>query len=141
MEGKAMNSAINEIHQAFNSAGLKHDVQQFGSKSVLFTGMTGNADSYRIIFVKDGDIGNDVALRIMKIGNCAPYQYDRVREVINELQLKYRFLRFTIDNDGDINGEYDFPTAYEDIGKGAVEMCLRLTMILDDCVPRIKQVI
>ena len=56
------------------------------------------------------------------------------------MQMKYRFLRFSIDDDGDIAGEYDFPTTYEDIGKGAVEMCLRLTMILDDCISRIKQI-
>jgi hypothetical protein len=53
--------------------------------------------------------------------------------------MKYRFIRFSIDKDGGINAEYDFPTTYEDIGKGAVEMCLRMTMTLDDCISRLKQ--
>ena len=134
-----MNSAINEIHRAFNDAGLKHDVQQLGNKSILITGMTGNTDTYRFFFIKDSDGGNDVALRIFKISSCSRDQYDKVREVLNELQLKYRFLRFTIDDDGDINGEYDFPTSYDDIGKGAVEMCLRLTMILDNSIAALKR--
>lgn len=134
-----MNSAINKIHIEFNNAGLKHDVQQLGSQSVLISGITGHSDTYKFIFVKDGDAGNDVALRIMGISRCSRHQYDLVYEVLNELQLKYRFLRFTIDNDGDINGEYDFPTTYEDIGKGAVEMCLRLTIMLDDCIAKLKQ--
>lgn len=133
-----MNSAINEIRKAFTDAGLKYDIQTLGDKTILLTGMTGNADTYKFLLIKDGDGGNDVALRILKISSCSRSQYDRVREVLNELQLKYRFLRFTIDNDGDINGEYDFPTTYEDIGKGAVEMCLRLTIILDECISRLK---
>ena len=134
-----MNTAINEIQKAFLDAGLKHDVQKVGDKTVLITGMTGKAGTYRFLLIKEGDSGCDVALRVLKIGRCASYQYDQVHEVLNELQLKYRFLRFTVDKDGDIHGEYDFPTCYEQIGKGAVEMCLRLTMILDQCVPKIKQ--
>ena len=133
-----MNSAINEIHKAFEKAGLKHDVQEIAGKAILFTGMTGNSSTYRFFFVKEGDIGNDVALRIHNISHCSKSQVDRAREVLNKLQLQYRFLRFTIDDDGDINGEYDFPTTYEDIGKGAVEMCLRLVLLLDQCASKLK---
>ena len=134
-----MNSAINEIHKAFAEAGLKHDVQQVGSNSIVITGMTGKADTYRFFFVKDGDVGNDVALRIAKISHCPRYQLERAREVLNEIQNQYRFLRFIIDDDGDINCQYDFPTSYEEIGKGAVEMSLRLTMILDECISKLKR--
>lgn len=134
-----MHSAISEIHKAFIDAGLKHDVQQVEGQSILITGMSGNADNYKFFYIKNNDGGNDVALRIFKISSCPKDQLDRVREALNELQLKYRFLRFTIDDDGDINGEYDFPTCYEDIGKGAVEMCLRLTMILDDSISTLKR--
>ncbi|MBR5617439.1 MAG: hypothetical protein IKW50_04580 [Oscillospiraceae bacterium] len=136
-----MNSAINEVHKAFDKAGLKHDVQQLGTKSVLITGMTGKADSYKFFLIKDDDSGSDIALRIIKIINCPSYLHDQAREVLNSLQIKYRFLRFTIDKDGDINGEYDFPTTYDDIGSGAVEMCLRLTLILDDCLPELKRLV
>lgn len=134
-----MNSAINEIHKAFNDAGLKHDVQEIGGKTILITGLSGKADNYRFFLIKDDDNGQDVELRILKISNCPRYRIDQALEVLNELQMKYRYLRFTIDDDGYIAGEYDFPTTYENIGKGAVEMCLRLTMILDDCISRIKQ--
>lgn len=134
-----MNSAINEIHKAFNDAGLKHDVQEIGGKTILITGLSGKADTYRFLLIKDDDNGQDVALRILRISNCPRYRTDQALEVLNELQMKYRYLRFTIDGDGDIAGEYDFPSTYENIGKGAVEMCLRLTMILDDCISRIKQ--
>lgn len=137
--GSGMNSAINEIHKAFNDAGLKHDVQEIGGKTILITGLSGKADTYRFFLIKDDDNGQDVALRILKISNCPRYRIDQALEVLNELQMKYRYLRFTIDGDGDIAGEYDFPSTYENIGKGAVEMCLRLTMILDDCISRIKQ--
>lgn len=134
-----MSSAINEIHKAFTAAGLKHDVQQIDNKSILLTGITGKADTYKFLLIKEGETGNDVALRILAISHCSRYQYDQVREVLNELQLRYRYLRFTIDKDGDIHGEYDFPIAYEDIGNGAVELCLRLTIILDDCISKLKQ--
>lgn len=134
-----MNPAIREIHRAFHEVGIKHEVQEIGDQSILVTGFTGNADNYKFIFVKDGIVGNDVALRILGISHCSDDNYDRAYEVLNELQLKYRFLRFTIDTDGDINGEYDFPTAYEEIGKGIVEMCLRLTLILDDCLTELKK--
>lgn len=134
-----MNEAINKIHKAFEKAGLKHDVQEIDDKAVLMTGMTGKGDNYRFFFIKDGDAGNDVALRIPQVGHCSEYQIEQAREELNKLQLQFRFLRFTIDKDGDINGEYDFPLTYEDIGNGAVEMALRLTMILDECSPRLKR--
>ena len=61
--------------------------------------------------------------------------------VLNKLQDQYRFLRFTLDRDGDINVEYDATCCDRDAGMLAMEMIIRITKILDEAYPELKRAV
>lgn len=128
-----MYKSIEEIQIAFNEAGLKHSVEEIGTNWLLRAGVSGNAAQYDFLFIKDDDRGNDVAVRIGHVVKYPKERFAKAYETLNSLQVKYRFIRFTLDDEGNVNVEYDFPTAYTAIGPGAVEILVRLVKILDEC--------
>jgi hypothetical protein len=128
-----MYKAIAEIHETFNRRGIKHSVDQKGDIRVIHAGMSGKASNYEFLFIKTDDSGNDVAIRVFKLARFAPHTRGKALEVINEVQQRYRYARFNLDDDCDVNVEYDFPASYPAIGEGAFDMLIRMTTILDDC--------
>ena len=68
-------------------------------------------------------------------------QYAKIYPVLNKLQDQYRFLRFTLDRDGDINVEYDATCCDRDAGMLAMEMIIRITKILDEAYPELKRAV
>ena len=134
-----MYKAIAEVHKAFDKAGIKHKVDQIGDHWMINTGMTGKFSTYQFLFIKTDDTGNDIAMRIFKLVNFPKHKAAAALTVLNSLQQEYRYLRFVLDDDGDVNVEYDFPAAYSPIGDGALEMVLRTTNILDECYPKLMR--
>ena len=130
-----MYQAIASIQEAFQKANLKFSVDQVGNNWILRAGVNGSASVYHFLFIKSDETGSDIALRIFNQVKFPPHAIQRGYEVLNDLQLKYRHIRFVLDKDGNVNVEYDFPTAYQPIGDGAVEMLVRLTKVLDECYP------
>ena len=133
--------SIQEIHQAFDRAGIKHKVEENHSHWILFTGMTGDNSSYQFLFIKSDDTGNDVAVRSLPIVNVPRHRYDQAYELLNSFQQEYRFIKFTLDKDGDVIAAYDFPVAYPDIGQGAVEILMRMAKIIDNCYPKLNRIL
>lgn len=56
----------------------------------------------------------------------------RMLEAINKVNHDLRFIKLTMDDDGDVNGEYDFPLCVDeaDIGSCAFEIYTRFKVIL-----------
>ena len=80
------------------------------------------------------DNDNDVAVRIFcLISNIPREKRTRVRDVCNALNNKIRYLKFSLDTDGDIQVMYDFPVCTPDdgIGEMALEMLACTQMALD----------
>ena len=48
-------------------------------------------------------------------------------------------MRFTLDSDGDINMEYDFPVSITEIGEPAYEIAVRFTQVLDEAYPELMK--
>ncbi len=93
-----------------------------------------NGGSYRIKFIsRDND--NDVALRVYGIITVEKDQMDKLYPAINELNRKYRFMKFVLDDDGDVNMEYDYPMHDPDPSASAMEMVIRIVKMVDDAYP------
>ena len=133
-----MFKAIREIHQTFDKKGLKHKVEQKGDHWVLLSGMSGDGDTYIYLFIKTDDSGNDVAVRSLPLGKVSRSNTGRVLELLNSFQQEYRFAKFVLDKDNDVMVQYDFSVAQPNLGEAAAEIMLRLTRILDNCVPKLK---
>ena len=81
------------------------------------------------------DEDNDVSFRIYGLLTGIPEEKRvRLMETCNRLNFRIRYLKFTIDNDGDINAEFDFPMNVPDdaLGDVADEMVARSKSILDE---------
>lgn len=81
------------------------------------------------------DDDNDVAVRVYNlVSNVSKDKTARVMEACNALNCKNRFTKFYIDDDGDVNVEYDFPmkATDESVGDMAIECFIRFMKMLDD---------
>jgi len=130
-----MFKSIQDIHEAFEKAGIKHHTDTMGERNVLITTITTKVTTYKYAFLKSDDEGNDVAVRVINVANIPKNKLMDGYKLLNSLQQKYRFAKFVVDSDGDVHVHYDFPVAYRDIGKGAVELVVALTQVLDKAYP------
>ena len=93
-----------------------------------------NGSTYRIRFIsKDND--NDVSVRVFGLVRVETEEKPRILAALNELNVKYRFVKFCCDNDGDVNVEYDYPVNCISPAASAKEMVIRFTQIIDDAYP------
>ena len=65
-----------------------------------------NGGNYRIKFIST-DNDNDVAVRVFGLLRVDDTQKAKILEALNALNVKYRYVKFCCDNDGDVNIEYD----------------------------------
>lgn len=90
--------------------------------------------SYRIKFINTDD-DNDISIRVYALVSITADQVSKMLPVLNELNAKYRFVKFVCDDDLDINVEYDFPVSCITPEVSAKEMVIRFTDIIDEAYP------
>lgn len=95
-------------------------------------------NSYVIRFISRDD-SNDVAVRVYGLLNIDIAHRIKMLPVINELNEKYRYIKFVLDEDGDVNLEHDFPTNCPDPSASAVEIVVRLDSVIDAVRPELMQ--
>lgn len=134
-----MYRCIQEITKAFDGVNIRYHVDRKGDHEVLVTTITTKVASYKVLFVKTDESGNDVGIRIIGLASYPEEQWMDVYKLINRLQQKYRFAKFLLDEDGDLMVNYDFPVSCEDIGRSSVEMVLTLAKVLDEVYPELKR--
>ena len=136
-----MYKSIMDIQAEFQKNNLKHKVEQVGENWLLRAGVNGKAATYSFLFIKDDDVGNDVAVRIFDIVKFPENRRDKGYEILNRIQQQYRYIRLNMNDEGEVNAEYDFPVEYSNIGQGAIEILIRITQILDDVYPDMMRAI
>ena len=93
-----------------------------------------NGSPYRIQFISRDD-DNDVAVRIFSLIHVESSQIEKVLPAINAVNSKFRYTKFVIDNDGDINVEYDFLVRAANVEECAEEIVIRFVKIIDEAYP------
>lgn len=97
-----------------------------------------NGGNYRIQFIATSDKG-DIAVRIFSLVRFDPEKIPQLLPVLNSLNCKFRYVKFTCDNDGDVNLEYDYPSSCSHPEETVLELVLRLVKIVDDSYPDIMR--
>ena len=136
-----MYTAIQEIQETFEEKGLKHRIEQVDDSWILRAGVAGKSTRYEFLFVKEREEGNDVAVRVFDYARIPEGKRDQIWETLNEFQIKYRYTRFCMKDDGNVLVEYDFPVEFSPIGEGAAELLIRMTKIMDECYPILMKAI
>lgn len=127
-------NATNLIAETFEKRGVKFEVNNHHGMEELQTFLPIGCGSYAIMHFISHDNDNDVAVRIIGLVSDAPMEKRlRVMEACNVLNNKIRYLKFALDDDGDVNVEYDFlaHSPNEGIGEMALEIFLRTMHILN----------
>ena len=127
--------ATNLMAQTFEKHGAKFEVVNSDGVEQLLAGFSVDCGPKVMMRFISQDNDNDVAARIYGLVSNIPQEKRlRVMEACNILNCKIRFIKFYLDEDGDINVEYDFPMHSPDdgIGEMAFEIFIRMMRILDD---------
>ena len=84
-----------------------------------------------------GDEDNTVAIRIFGLIHVTEDKWPQIIRAINDVNNDYRYISFSMDEDGDVNAKYDLPVSLEDgqVGKVAAEIFVRITQIIDEVYP------
>lgn len=132
------------IKQEMDRKDMKYSIEDFDDRSILFAGFgVDNGPNVRVQFISQ-DNDNDVAIRVYGIvNNVAESKVGKMIEVVNECNCKYRYVKFTLDKDRDINIEYDLPLKGGDstVGAEACEIFWRIVKIADEAYPKFMKVI
>ena len=134
-----MYQSIQEIADALDNVEIRYSVDESDAHHVLITNITSNIATYKFLFVKTEEKGNDVGIRIIGLASYPREKWMDVFKLTNSLQQQYRFVKFRLDEDGDLSVSYDLPQSGNSVGKCAVEMLLTLTKVLDECYPELKR--
>ena len=126
--------ATDIIDAAFTEDDIKHFVVMHGkSESVHAPFPVLKGPMVDLLFISRDD-DNDVSVRILNLFNDIPEKdWPRVLCTLNKLNSDMRFVKFCLDDSGDISVEYDFPvkTGDESIGPMACEMFYRIATIIN----------
>ncbi len=127
------------IAEAFDEKGIKYggQIEEHDDASAVEAGF--RIDNGPLVMARffSSDDDNDVAVRVFGIINVKEEKRQQMLQQINAANCKMRYIKFLLDEDGDVNAEYDFPAklADEQVGEVAVEIFIRLMKILDDVYP------
>ena len=133
---------IQLIKKEFEKAGLKHQVQQLGPLDFLEAGFSGDNATVKIRVIA---VDNDSEVKVMS-DDFAKFPGAKLEvgyKLTNQLNRKYKFIKFTIDNDGDLSAQWDLPDSVpsELVGKVAMEIVLRMFKIIDDAYPEVMKAV
>ena len=122
--------------------GIRHDS--------IFTLKTGRFDvesrwdlnettiSVRAVFDDDG---HTVAIRCFRLARAKDDRFVNILKTCNELNNRFRWVKFTIDDDNDINMEIDCIVNEETAGEVVLELVQRLCGIADEAYPELMKAI
>lgn len=97
-----------------------------------------NGGRYHIEFINTSD-GNDTAIRIFDLVTVSPDKRGKLLEALNTLNCKYRYVKFTLNQENGINLEYDYPFSGSHPEESALEMVIRLNKVVDDAYPELMR--
>ena len=127
--------ATDEIYAAMKAHNLNSGIEAREESSVLHVGITNEKNSFEALSISSSE-NNDVALRIYNLIKFPQDKLDAMLECINAANLRFRFLKFTVDEqDCSVDAAYDFTIAGEELGECAYELLMRCAGIIDDCYP------
>ena len=101
--------------------------------SVSYSGDFTNSIKINVIFDKDGE--GLVALRCWSFGSIPSNAREYMLERCNKLNAEYRWVKFYIDNDGNLSVGMDAVVDIDSVGKECVQLVKRMVSIYDDAYP------
>ena len=124
------------IYDALTGANFKCNTQDNGKTSAVTVGFPtpSGGGSYTIIFANTDD-DTDTAVRVFKLFRVGMFKKAKALEACNDMNNKFRYVKFVVDKDGDLNMEYDMTVRGCDPAAASTELVIRFAKILEEAYP------
>ena len=127
--------ATKAIAEAFEAKGIKHEIQELSKTSAVKASFNAkNAPSITVRFISSDD-DSDVSVRIFSFVKVPENKTDAMLVMLNDLNKRFRYVRFRLDSDNEVMVSYDMAVATADVGNIANEILLRIVKIADEAYP------
>ena len=108
--------------------------------TAIACGINGRCNVYDVVFFFDAD-GHSMSVRVFNLVKVPVDKQLPVIEVLNSLNTEYRWVKFYINAEYDVNVQLDAIVNSETSGPVAVELLLRTMKIIDEVYPRIMKAV
>lgn len=109
--------------------------------SVVLCGFTGKQNNrYDVAVIFDAN-EHMAGLRVFKLCLAPEEKREQVLAALNRINTNYRWTKFTLHDDGDVNAEIDAIIDQSTVGRTMVELMLRMVKIIDDVYPDIMRAV
>ena len=135
-------NATRLLDEEFKTHNLKYSIRENENVQIVDVPIGIQHGPSVIIHYITSEQGNDLTILITNLIHNVPEEKRiRMLETINSLNKEYRFIKFTLDSDNDLDVNVDFPstTSDESLGQMAYEMFIRIMRIMEDAYPIIAR--
>ena len=122
----------------FDTKDLKHELTG-ENESVIMTGFGGKENVGSVGLVLFFDEERTVHFTTKDFVHVPQNRMDAIYPLLNELNKRYRWAKFTVDDEGDIFAETNGVLDLDTCGDECIEIILRLVDIVDDAYPSIMK--
>ena len=139
-----MYQPISCIEKVFSEAGIhfkKYEHKEVDHQIIETPMEVPGLPVLRVQYIAVGG-GREVGMRLFSlVCRVLKIRHQKMLEALNTLNLKYRFLRFYLDDDGNVCVAYDFPRRFDDasIGEAAFEILIRTVDIVSKAYPTLME--
>ena len=84
-------------------------------------------------FDEDGD--NYVSIHSYNIGSFSGNNQAKAIYICNEMNKRYKWVRFYMDDDSDVIADADAIVDMNSVGASLVELCMRMVTVIDEAYP------
>ena len=128
----AMRTFQSEFMRYLDKQGLKY---QQKDDHLIRLGFNADNLTVELFLLFDEDNDKYVTIRSYSIGNFPKNGRAKALLVCNEMNLKYKWAKFSLDKDNDIAVQADAMVEIYSVGEYVTELCHRLVNIIDDAYP------
>jgi len=133
--------AIREITRKFDEMELHYRVTQ-GKNSDVIRLSTGTDSGAKIDFtIFPSGEKSDVSMRVYGVVKVPENKSENLMRVCNELNKKYRYVKFFVDSDRDVNVAYDITRNNGELGETVLEIMARFHNIINEAYPVLMRAI
>ena len=135
-----MFNVTKEICKVFRESGAPYDVEKKDGLSVVVADIPGVlVEGAKIRFIAEEE-GSDITAVVSNFVKLNDKRREQIYVLLNKLNSSFRYLRFRLDDKGEVIAEYDFPATSANVAEQAFEIYLTTMEVLDDAAKVILSV-
>lgn len=116
-----------------NQEGIRYTDVAANRVKIKYSGDNASDITVDVIFDEDGEAL--VALRCWSFGTIPKDRYAKALITCNQMNVKYRWIKFAVDNDSDLALSLDAVVDIDTVGAECLQLVRRMVNIYDEAYP------